>query len=142
MDKSLHHKIWRERFPDPLMNTSQEVPSDVLCGWKKIAHYLGKGVRTVQRYELQFGLPVSRPNGSDRGSVWARKSELAAWVYASPLRKDFDLSRTRGGSVYNSAIPRRTVEIREFREQLLMLNRGMLKAIQLLAENTGSAPRR
>ena len=30
----------------------------VLNGWKEIANYLGKGVRTVQRYEREFGLPV------------------------------------------------------------------------------------
>ncbi len=30
----------------------------VLNSWKEIACYLGRGVRTVQRYERDLGLPV------------------------------------------------------------------------------------
>jgi len=32
----------------------------VLTSWKEIAAYFGIGVRTVQRWERQFGLPVER----------------------------------------------------------------------------------
>jgi hypothetical protein len=31
-----------------------------LNGWKEIAAYLGRSVRTVQRWEKDFGLPVRR----------------------------------------------------------------------------------
>lgn len=57
----------------------------ILTGWKDIANYLGMGVRTAQRYELQFGLPIRRPAGKERGSVVATKAELDAWVNASPI---------------------------------------------------------
>ena len=57
----------------------------VLSGWKDIANYLGKGVRTVQRYERQFKLPVRRPGGKAHASVIATKPELDAWVAASPI---------------------------------------------------------
>lgn len=33
-------------------------PTRLLSGWKEIANYLGKGVRTVQRYEYELLLPV------------------------------------------------------------------------------------
>ena len=33
---------------------------DHLNGWKEIAAFLGKGVRTVQRWEREQGLPVHR----------------------------------------------------------------------------------
>lgn len=52
----------------------------VLTSWKDIARYLGKGVRTVQRWEQEFGLPVRRPLGSVRNAVLARPSDLDAWI--------------------------------------------------------------
>jgi hypothetical protein len=63
---------------------SERKKTEVLSGWKEIANYLGKGVRTVQRYERQFRLPVRRPAGKARASVIATKAELDAWVNASP----------------------------------------------------------
>jgi hypothetical protein len=56
------------------------VQSRILSGWKDIANYLGEGVRTVQRYERELGLPVRRPAGKTTGSVTVVKSELDAWV--------------------------------------------------------------
>ena len=64
----------------------------ILSGWKEIANYLGKGVRTVQRYEGELRLPVRRPAGRARGSVLATKLELDAWVTACPIRKEFQLT--------------------------------------------------
>ena len=66
---------------------------ELLSGWKDIARYLGKGVRTVQRYERDMGLPVRRPAGKVRGSVLATKSELDAWVSVRPIRKEFQLAQ-------------------------------------------------
>lgn len=53
---------------------------DLLTSWKEIANHLGKGVRTVQRWEQQFGLPVRRPNGSLKGIVHATRQELDRWL--------------------------------------------------------------
>jgi predicted DNA-binding transcriptional regulator AlpA len=54
--------------------------ASVLTSWKDIARYMGKGVRTVQRWEQDFGLPVRRPLGSSKKAVLARPRELDAWV--------------------------------------------------------------
>jgi hypothetical protein len=54
--------------------------SAVLTSWKDIARYMGKGVRTVQRWEQDFGLTVRRPLGSNKKAVLARPRELDAWV--------------------------------------------------------------
>jgi hypothetical protein len=51
----------------------------VLTSWKEIACYLGKGVRTVQRWEAELGLPVRRPR-NDRHIVLAFPAELDAWA--------------------------------------------------------------
>ena len=48
--------------------------------WKEIAAYLGKGVRTVQRWERERGLPVRRPKGGTAGIVSASRSELDVWM--------------------------------------------------------------
>jgi hypothetical protein len=53
----------------------------VLSCWKDIAKYLGKGVRTVQRWEREFELPVRRPKGANRKSaVAAHPRDLDAWL--------------------------------------------------------------
>ena len=63
---------------------------ELLTSWKEIANYLGKGVRTVQRWELQFGLPVRRPNERVKGIVHATRQELDRWleVQWSPQRQN------------------------------------------------------
>jgi hypothetical protein len=76
-----------ERHNLPSVNTPHPTPQPkVLRGWKDIASYLGKGVRTVQRYERELRLPVRRLAAGDRGSVTAFRHELDAWVLASPMR--------------------------------------------------------
>ena len=62
-----------------------------LSGWKEIANYMGLGVRTVQRYRQQLGLPVRRSAGKPRCLVIATKEELDAWVHARPLTPSFPL---------------------------------------------------
>lgn len=53
----------------------------VLSCWKDIAKYLGKGVRTVQRWEREFALPVRRPKSANRKSaVAAHPRDLDAWL--------------------------------------------------------------
>ena len=52
---------------------------DILDTWKGIASYLGRDVRTVQRWERTRNLPVHRLPGADKAAVFARKSELERW---------------------------------------------------------------
>jgi hypothetical protein len=70
--------------------------TSVLTSWKEIANYMGKGVRTVQRWEQDFGLPVRRPCGSSKKAVLARPSDLDSWV---ALR-----CRPRGDAKEDSAV--------------------------------------
>lgn len=73
-------------------------PLQFLNSWKEIANYLGKGVRTVQRYEHDFGLPVRRPARRAHGSVIATKIEIDAWLEAMPLREACPLRVGKGDS--------------------------------------------
>jgi Tol biopolymer transport system component len=58
---------------------SSDRMDDRLDSWKEIAAYLGRGIRTVQRWEREEGLPVHRLAHEKRGSIYARREELAAW---------------------------------------------------------------
>jgi len=51
-----------------------------LDGWKEIAAYLGRGERTVKRWERDRGLPTHRVPGSGRATVYAFSSELDEWL--------------------------------------------------------------
>jgi adenylate cyclase len=63
--------------------TSQKVidfPTDRLNSWKEIAVYLGRGARTVQRWEREEGLPVHRLKHDQGSTVYAFRSELDRWL--------------------------------------------------------------
>lgn len=57
-----------------------ESGTDRLTSWKEIAAYLGRGVRTAERWEQELGLPVHRLEGKKRDIVHALPEELDAWL--------------------------------------------------------------
>lgn len=120
------------------VNKKAETPK-FLAGWKDIATYLGKGVRTVQRYEREMGLPVRRPAAKSRAAVVATKVELDAWVAASPYRGVFSLPRT----IAENRTPARGItegilEMVRLRDQMMELReelRTTLRTLQATVEN-------
>lgn len=52
----------------------------VLTSWKEITQYPGKGVQTVQRCEIEFGLPIHRARGGHKRAILAIPRELDVWV--------------------------------------------------------------
>ena len=115
--------------------------SKVLSGWKDIANYLGKGVRTVQRYERELGLPVRRPSGKPKGSVIATRTELDAWVACCRLT-NHPIPRASPLAVYTS-LRDRIAEMGELAERMKNLrfqihtSREMLCAtVQRIHEDT------
>ncbi|HEY3380787.1 MAG TPA: hypothetical protein VGK32_03405 [Vicinamibacterales bacterium] len=72
-----------------------------LNGWKDIAEYLAKCVRTVQRWEKEYGLPVRRIGRAGGEIVFAFPAELDAWRAAqsarmTPAKADSAGPRDRG----------------------------------------------
>ena len=51
-----------------------------LDSWGEIALYLGREVRTVQRWEQTEGLPVHRHGHKKKATVYAFAAELDAWI--------------------------------------------------------------
>ena len=56
--------------------------SERLDSWKDIGSYLGRDIRTAQRWALNRGLPVRRVPGGDKPRVFALKSEIDGWLKA------------------------------------------------------------
>jgi hypothetical protein len=63
-----------------MLNAATNGRTSTLNSWKEIACYLGRGVRTVQRWENELQLPVHRIGSSERSPVFAFKTELDNWV--------------------------------------------------------------
>jgi hypothetical protein len=62
--------------------------SKMLSSWKEIAHFFGKGVRTVQRWEKTLDLPIHRPPGAPSNVVLARTSDLEEWMHRGPIGRE------------------------------------------------------
>ena len=111
---------------------------EVLNGWKEIADYLGKGLRTVQRYERQLNLPIHRPAGKSPASVLAKKCELDAWVAAAPIFKPLTPRRLECHSHSVILLRRRVEEFKklrlEFRETRKALNASLETLSLILAQ--------
>ena len=62
------------KLPDPDSNERR------LESWGEIATYLRRDIRTVQRWEHDYGLPVRRLVIGKTGQVYAYRSELDRWM--------------------------------------------------------------
>jgi tetratricopeptide (TPR) repeat protein len=73
-----------------------------LRGWKQIAAYLHRDVRTVQRWERNEHLPVHRQLHRKLGTVHAVRTELDEWLANStlPLANEQAPFRTRDPRAY------------------------------------------
>ena len=58
-----------------------------LDSWKEISAYLKRGVRTVQRWEREAGLPVHRLATEKRGLVHAYKTTIGESRPSNKLQK-------------------------------------------------------
>jgi len=67
------------RAPDTEQPATQST-EDRLGSWKAIAAFLKRDITTVQRWERREGMPVHRHQHDKRGSVYAFRSELDAWM--------------------------------------------------------------
>jgi hypothetical protein len=75
--------------------------SNILTSWKEIGHYLGKGVRTVQRWEREAGLPVRRQIKPSPHAVIAISDDLDSWAR----------SRTRGPAAAQAGALQREIAL-------------------------------
>jgi hypothetical protein len=104
--------------------------SQILGSWKEIAAYLGKGVRTVQRWEQLHGLPVRRPNGAPRGVVYSSREELDHWLLTQWSQRSGEMAEPAGPAVFS----RPTTELIETHYALRHENQNLVNLIKLRLE--------
>ena len=117
--------------------------ASVLTSWKEIARYVGKGVRTVQRWERQMGFPVRRTKPGEKGSVLAVPTEIDSWVKMQQFtdgRFDTPESLHRSPSELRKENRELRLEIRELLRQLAELR--PLHGATPLGRPMSLAPRR
>ena len=126
------------------MNTQLTSARHVLHSWKEISSYTGRGVRTIQRYEVQLGFPIHRPAGSPRSAVLAFSDEVDAWLNRSPMRVAETAKAVCIDSLYCKAkIGKERAESMQRRledttQLLSKLNESMLKAMKRSRSLSGS----
>ena len=94
---------------------------EILNSWKEVATYLGRGVRTVQRWEQELGLPVRRPRGKTRSAVMAFRNELDQWLQHTPTEIATDDHHSLGNAHHPSphAQSKPTIELHDNTAQLI-----------------------
>jgi hypothetical protein len=93
----------------------------ILNSWREIAQYVGRGVRTVERWERKLGLPVHRPQGHLRSPVIAISTEIDEWLGNGRLKKE----QATGQVTSQLELKRIIVELRANTE-LLQRNRELM----------------
>jgi hypothetical protein len=127
------------------MTTPQSAPARftpeaaVFTCWKDIARYMGKGVRTVQRWEQGLGLPVRRPLGAThKSAVLASREELDAWMISRWSRRDQTPSDSPATSAAHRAsrvdLSERIRASQELRNANHLLIKELHKALNTLVE--------
>jgi hypothetical protein len=97
--------------------------ASVLTSWKEIDRYVGKGVRTVQRWEREVGFPVHRTKPGEKGSVLAVPREIDSWV---------KMQQFTDGQLNLATLRRSLHELRIENRELRLENRELLRQLASL----------
>jgi hypothetical protein len=112
-----------------------------LDSWKEIAVFLKRGVRTVQRWEKDEGLPVHRHQHSKRASVYGVPWEIEAWFKG---RAEIEVTQPPTGDAFRYAkssldadeLVRACLNARRRAERA----RGQFSPMLSIAETAGTPP--
>ena len=59
--------------------------TDFLMSWKEIAFYIGRGTRTLQRWQREYAFPVRKTHPGAKSTVLAVQGEIDDWVKSRQL---------------------------------------------------------
>jgi hypothetical protein len=105
--------------------------SGLLNSWKEIASYIGRGVRTAQRWE-QYGLPVRRVAPGPRASVIADAHEIDQWLRSARTSQIRELD-ARTDFALRSELSKNVKAMRALRvENALLRERSKLSLLLVL----------
>ncbi len=115
------------------MNSLANVaPRSILNSWKEISAYLGRGVRTVQRWEAELRLPVHRLGVGRRAPVYALENELRFWLQA--VRIGSTPGHTPAGGVNARASRIHAHKSAELAHKLMVTTQENRRLLDALAE--------
>jgi hypothetical protein len=103
----------------------------LLNSWKEIAAYLGRGVRTAQRWE-KYGLPVRRLAPGPRASVIADAGEIDKWIQSAKSH-GFEAAEPVERTLMSRAAPAPIRQFRPFIEGHDVLENGRNRLAELVA---------
>jgi len=69
--------------PTSRLHAAESLPrtgNETLRSWKEISNYVAACVKTVQRWEKQYGFPIRRLERSKGAVVFALKAEVDSWI--------------------------------------------------------------
>lgn len=113
--------------------------------WKEIAAHFGKGVRTVQRWERLFGLPVQRPKALCKGMVRASRKELSEWMQRERSRRAMKPTKSVPANLRDSPTMKSVASMRDLRasnQDLLKQFKESLRLLNTTCEELCRAMRR
>jgi hypothetical protein len=119
-----------------------DINADVLNSWKEVAVYLGRGVRTVQRWESDLGLPVRRPRGKSRSAIIALKPEIDRWLRGVPkeaLSKEIIIKKPHGTAIQAQSLRNNTELLMSKTRQILERSFALCAQSQNLREQLNRA---
>jgi hypothetical protein len=99
----------------------------VLTSWKEISSYVGRGVRTVQRWESEFGFPIRRIKPGTKSGVLAIPAEIDAWIQA----QQFPDGQLDSVESERAALFRTMRELRSENRELRSENRHLQRQLAL-----------
>ena len=104
----------------------------LLNSWKEIASYLGRGIRTVQRWE-KMGLPVRRLGSGHRSPVVADARDLDRWIQAAQ-RHGFTTPQSAERILAGGALRDSVERAHGLQKNLITLCESQRSAVQQLAQ--------
>lgn len=120
--------------------------SEILRSWKEIAGYAGASVRTLQRWEKYFRLPIRRIATKKGAVVFAFRSDLDTWFRARTQTAELTVRDEHFRLMFmNSPLPsmvidnsRKVLDVNEASCQMLGVDRIQLigRTASVLSEDT------
>jgi phage terminase Nu1 subunit (DNA packaging protein) len=111
-------------------------PSEMrlLNSWKEIATYLGRGVRTVQRWE-KIGLPVRRLGQGARAPVVADARDLDRWVLGAAHVNGIKTPQSLTHLVFRGQLADSVEQARRLRDEMHALVQSSRMSMARLTES-------
>lgn len=121
--------------------------SEILRSWKEIASYAGTSVRTLQRWEKDFHLPIRRIATKKGSVVFAFRADLDTWFRARTQTAEVSVRDEHFRMLFmNSPLPsvvvdnaRKILDLNEAFCEMLGLDRAALMGRVLDMLSQGSA---